>query len=114
LRQNKLLSDEEYQNGVEMLDIVVAGNEELLQETEKYTGKWVEMKKVKITDDDKNALISEQIRKMLSFNTDKNILSDEESDLLFEILNGKRERDYDTDEVVVKCLQKLMKKGFTI
>jgi uncharacterized protein (UPF0262 family) len=51
---------------------------------------------------------------MLSFNTDRNILSDEESDLLFDILNGKLERDYDTDTAVVKCLQKLIKKGFTV
>jgi hypothetical protein len=114
LRQNKPLSDEEYQKGVEMLDIVAARNEELLQETEKYVGKWVQMKKVKIMDDDKNALILEQIRKMLSYNTDRNILSDEENDLLFDILNGKSERDYDTDAIVVKCLQKLVKKGFTV
>jgi len=72
------------------------------------------MKKVKITDDDKNALILEQIRKMLSFNQDRNILPDEETDFLFDILNGKHERDYDTDAMVVKCLQKLVKKGFSI
>lgn len=114
LRQNKPLADEEYQKGVEILDIVAIRNEELLQETEKYTGKWVHMKKVKITDNDKNALILEQIRKMLNFNQNRNILSDEETDLLFDILNGKRKRDYDTDDVVVKCLQKLVKKGFTV
>jgi hypothetical protein len=114
LRQNKPLADEEYQKGVEMLDIVAARNEELLRESEKYVGKWVQMKKVKISDGDKNALILEQIRKILSFNQDRNVLSDEETDLLFDILNGKRERDYDTDAAVVKCLQKLMKKGFTV
>ncbi|MDR0574388.1 MAG: hypothetical protein LBG96_10245 [Tannerella sp.] len=42
------------------------------------------------------------------------VLADEETDFLFDILNGKRERDYDTDAVVVKCLQKLVKKGFTV
>jgi hypothetical protein len=114
LRQNKPLSNEEYQKGIEMLDIVAARNEELLQETEKYTGKWVQMKKIKISDDDKNALILEQIRKMLIFNQDRNILSNEDIDLLFDIVNSKRERDYDTDAIVVKCLQKLVKKGFTI
>jgi len=114
LRQNKPLSDEEYQKGVELLDIVAARNEELLQETEKYAGKWVQMKKIKISDEDKNTLILEQIRKMLSFNTDKNILSDEETDFLFDLVNGKQERDYDTDAIVVKCLQKLVKKGFTV
>jgi hypothetical protein len=114
LRQNKPLSDEEYQKGVELLDIVAARNEELLQETEKYAGKWVQMKKIKISDEDKNTLILEQIRTMLSFNTDKNILSDEETDFLFDLVNGKQERDYDTDAIVVKCLQKLVKKGFTV
>ena len=114
LRENKILADEEYKKGVEILDIVANRNEELLQESEKYAGKWVQMKKVKITDDDKNALILEQIRKMLNFNNDRNILLEDESDFLFDILNNKRERDYDTDEVVVMCLQKLMKKGFTV
>jgi len=114
LRQNKPLADEEYKKGVEMLDIVATRNEELLQESEKYAGKWVQMKKVKNTDDDINALIMEQIRKMLSFNQDRNILLNEETDFLFDILNGKRERDYDTDAEVVKCLQKLVKKGFTV
>jgi hypothetical protein len=114
LRQNKPLADEEYKKGVEMLDIVARRNEELLQQAEKYADKWVKMKKVKMTDDDKNVLILEQIRKMLSFNQDRSILSDEESDFLFDILNGKRERGYDTDELVVKCMQKLIKKGFVV
>ncbi|MBK5719545.1 AIPR family protein [Dysgonomonas sp. Marseille-P4677] len=114
LRQNKVLADEECQKGIEILDIVASRNQELLQESEKYTGKWVQMKKVKITDDDKNSLILEQVRKMLSFNTDKNILLDEETDFLFDILNQKRERDYDADETIVKCMQKLIKKGFPI
>jgi hypothetical protein len=114
LRQNKPLADEEYKKGVEMLDIVATRNEELLQESEKYAGKWVQMKKVKMTDDDKNVLILEQIRKMLSFNLDKNILSEEDADFLFDIVNGKRERDYDTDEMVVKCMQELIKKGFSV
>ena len=96
------------------MDIVAAQNEDLLQETEKYAGKWVQMKKVKMSDDDKNLLILEQIRKILNFNTDRNILSDEENDFLFDILNGKQERDYDADAVIVKCMQKLMKKGFTV
>jgi hypothetical protein len=72
------------------------------------------MKKVKMSDDDKNLLILEKVRKMLSFNTDRNILSDEENDFLFDILNGKQERDYDFDAVIVKCMQKLIKKGFTV
>lgn len=114
LRQNKPLADEEYKKGVELLDIVAIRNEELLQESEKYAGKWVQMKKVKITDDDKNQLIITQIRKMLSFNQDKNILLEAETDFLFDIINGNRERDYDTDEFVVKCMQRLIKKGFSI
>ncbi len=113
LRQNKPLADEEYKKGVEVLDIVANKNEELLQESEKYSGKWVQMKKVKITDDEKNLLILEKIRKMLNFNLDKDILSEAETDLLFDLVNGNRERDYDSDDVVVKCMQKLIKRGFS-
>lgn len=114
LRQNKILANEEYQKGVEILDIVAARNEELLQEAEKYTGKWIPLKKIKISDNDKHLLILDQIRKMLNFNADKNILSVEESDFLFDILNGKQERDYDVDLLIVKSLQKLTKKGFSV
>lgn len=111
LRQNKLLADEEYKKGVEILDIVAKRNEELLREPEKYADKWVQMKKVKTSDDDKNKLILEQIRKILSFNRGRNILSNEESDFLSDILNGKQERN---DDSILKCMQKLQKKGFTI
>ncbi len=114
LRQNKPLADEECKKGVELLDIVATRNDQLLQESEKYAGKWVQMKKVKITDDDKNTLILEQIRKMIIFNVERNILSKEESDFLFDLINGKQERDYDADEMIVKCLQKLIKKGFVV
>ena len=114
LRQKKILADEEYKKGVEILDIVAKLNEELLQESEKYTGKWAQVKKVKITNDDKNTLILEQVRKMLSFNNERNILSDEENDFLFDIVNNKHKRDYDTDEVIFKCMQKLVKKGFIV
>ena len=72
------------------------------------------MKKVKITDDEKNLLILEKIRKMLNFNLDKDILSEAETDLLFDLVNGNIERDYDSDDLVVKCMQKLTKKGFFI
>lgn len=113
LRQNKPLADEEYKKGVEILDIVANKNEELLQESEKYSGKWVQMKKVKITDDEKNLLILEKIRNMLNFNQNKDILSEAETDMLFDLVNGNIERDYDSDDVVVKCMQKLIKRGFS-
>lgn len=113
LRQNKPLADEEYIKGVEILDIVANKNEELLQESEKYSGKWVQMKKVKITDDEKNLLILEKIRNMLNFNQNKDILSEAETDMLFDLVNGNIERDYDSDDVVVKCMQKLIKRGFS-
>ncbi len=114
LRQNKVIADEEYKKGIEILDIVASRNDEILQETKKYTGKWVKMNKVKITDDEKDMLILEQIRKMVTFNINNNILSDLENDFLFDILNGHRERDYDTDNLIVKCMEKLIKKGFTV
>ena len=49
---------------------------------------------------------------MLSFNLDKNILSEEDTDLVHDILNGKRENDFDAKLEVAKCLKKLEKKGF--
>lgn len=112
LRQNKIIADEEYQKGVEILDIVAKNNEELLQKSEEFTGKWVQLKKPKHSDDEKNELIIGLIRKMLSFNQEKEILSQEEIDLLHDILNGKQENDFETQIEVAKCLKKLEKKGF--
>jgi hypothetical protein len=112
LRQNKIIADEEYQKGVEILDIVAKNNEELLQKSEEFTGKWVQLKKPKHSDDEKNELIIGLIRKMLSFNQEKEILSQEDTDLLHDISNGKQENDYETQIEVAKCLKKLEKKGF--
>jgi hypothetical protein len=93
---------------------VASRNEELLQKTEEYAGKWAPVKKVKISDDDKDALILEQVQKMLSFNSGKNILTDEQTDFLFDIVNNKCERDYDANSVIFKCLGKLTRKGFIV
>lgn len=112
LRQNKNIADEESQKGVEILDIVAKQNEELLQKTEEFAGKWVQLKKPKHTDEQKDELILGLMRKMLSFNLDKNILEQEETDLLHDILKGKRENDFDAKIEVAKCLKKLEKKGF--
>jgi hypothetical protein len=112
LRQNKIIADEEYQKGVEILDIVAKNNEELLQKSEEFTGKWVQLKKPKHSDDEKNELIIGLIRKMLSFNQEKEILTQEDTDLLHDISNGKQENDYETQIEVAKCLKKLEKKGF--
>ena len=112
LRQNKIIADEEYQKGVEILDIVAKNNEELLQKSEEFTGKWVPLKKPKHSDEEKNELIIGLIRKMLSFNQEKAILTQEDTDLLHDISNGKQENDYETQIEVAKCLKKLEKKGF--
>ena len=112
LRQNKNIADEEYQKGVEILDIVAKQNDELLQKTEEFAGKWVKLEKPKHTDEQKDELILGLMRKMLSFNLDKNILSEEDTDLVHDILNGKRENDFDAKLEVAKCLKKLEKKGF--
>ncbi len=112
LRQNKNIADEEYQKGVEILDIVAKQNDELLQKAEEFAGKWVKLEKPKHTDEQKDELILGLMRKMLSFNLDKNILSQEDTDLLHDILNGKRENDFDAKMEVAKCLKKLEKKGF--
>lgn len=112
LRQKKIIADEEFQKGVEVLDIVAKHNEELLQKSEKFTGKWVKLQKPKHTDEQKDELILALMRKMISFNLDKNILSQEDTDLLHDILKGKRENDFDSKIEVANCLKKLEKKGF--
>ena len=112
LRQNKNIADEEYQKGVEILDIVAKQNDELLQKAEEFAGKWVKLEKPKHTDEQKDELILGLMRKMLSFNLDKNILSEEDTDLVHDILNGKRKNDFDAKLEVAKCLKKLEKKGF--
>ena len=112
LRQNKNIADEEYQKGVEILDIVAKKNDELLQKAEEFAGRWVKLEKPKHTDEQKDELILGLMRKMLSFNMDKTILSQEDTDLLHDILNGKKENDFDAKIEVAKCLKKLEKKGF--
>jgi hypothetical protein len=114
LRQKRILADEEYQKGVEILDIVARHNEELLQKTEEFTGKWVNMKKPILKDEEKDELILGLMRKMISFNQslDKEVLAQEETDLLHDILNGKRENDFEAKIDVAKCLKKLEKNGF--
>lgn len=112
LRQKKNIADEEYQKGVEILNIVAKHNEELLQKAEEFAGKWVQLKKPKHTDEEKDELILGLMRKMISFNQGKDIFLQEETDLLHDILNGKRENDFDAKIEVAKCLKKLEKKGF--
>jgi hypothetical protein len=114
LRQNKYLADEECQKGIEILNIVAKQNEELLHKSEEFKDKWVNLKKPKHSDEDKNELIFGLIRKMLSFNQEKNILTIEESDFLFDLVNKKICRDYDTDLMINECFEKLKKKGFQI
>lgn len=114
LRQNRILADDEYQKGVEILDIVAKYNEELLQKAEEFAGKWVALKKPKLEDKQKDELILGLMRKMISFNQslDKEVLTQEETDLLHDIVNGKQENDYDNQQKVTKYLTKLQKKGF--
>jgi hypothetical protein len=114
LRQNRNLAGEEYQKGVEILDIVAKYNEELLKKAQELAGKWVPIPKPKIKDEEKEQLILELMRKMLLFNQtlDKEILSQIEIDLLHDILNGKVENDFEAQIEVSKCLKKLQKRGF--
>ena len=114
LRQNRILADDEYQKGIEILDIVAKYNEELLQKAEEYSGKWVALKKPKLEEEHKEELILGLIRKMISFNQlqENAILSQDETDLLHDILNGIQENDFEAKIEVAKCLKKLEKKGF--
>lgn len=114
LRQNRNLADDEYQKGVEILDIVAKHNGELLQKAEEFAGKWIALKKPKLQDEQKEELILGLMRKMISFNQlqDKEILTQDETDLLHDIVNGKQENDYDNQQKVTKYLAKLQRKGF--
>lgn len=114
LRQNRILADDEYQKGVEILDIVAKHNEELLQKAEEFAGKWVALKKSKLEDEQKDELILGLMRKMINFNQaqDKEILTQDETDLLHDIVNGKQENNYDNQQKVTKYLTKLQRKGF--
>ncbi len=112
LRQNKPISEDEYQKGVEILDIVAKYNDELLQKTDEFIGKWIPLQKPKHTDEEKNKLILELIRKMISFNQNKRILLQEDIDFLYDVLSGKKENDDDNKRLIEKYLLKLQKKGF--
>jgi len=114
LRQNRILAVDEYQKGVEILDIVAKYNEELLQKAEEFAGKWVALKKPKLEDDQKNILIMALIKKMILFNQsqDKEVLARDEMDLLHDIVNGKKENDFGNMEKVNILFLKLQKKGF--
>lgn len=112
LRENKILADEEYKKGVEILDIVAKQNEDLLQKTEEYAGKWVKIERPSHTDEQKDELIIGLIRRMTSFNLEKELLNQEEVDLLFDVLNGVEEINDEINVQVVLMLKKLEKKGF--
>jgi hypothetical protein len=116
LRQNRILADDEYQKGVEILDVVAKNNEDLLQKAEDLSGKWVALKKPKLEDEQKDELILGLMRKMLIFNQSlvKEVLTQEETDLLHDVLNGKRENDFEAKVEVAQCLKKLEKKGFKV
>jgi hypothetical protein len=114
LRQNRILADDEYQKGIQILDIVAKHNVELLQKTEEFVGKWVALKKPKLDDEQKDDLIVGLIKKMISFNKslDKEVLTQEETDLLHDIVNRKQDNDYDNQKKVAKYLSRLQRRGF--
>lgn len=114
LRQNKLIHDEEYKKGVEILDIVAKQNEELLQKTEEFVGKWVKIERPSHTDEQKDELIIGLIKKMTRFNLDKDVLSQEDTDLLFDVINGVKEINDDIMLEVAQMLKRLEKKGFKV
>ena len=111
MKRENIVTDvwNEYQKGVEILDIAAKYNEELLQKAEEFAGKWVSLKKPKLEDKQKDELILGLMRKMISFNQslDKEVLTQDEADLLHDIVNGKQENDYDNQQKVTKYLTKL-------
>jgi hypothetical protein len=114
LQNTQPISDEAFKKGVEILDIVAKHNEELLQTVEEHQGVRVQMNRIPIKNDEKNALILKLAQRMSSFNTDKNILSDEENDFLFDILNEKIELNEKNMEEILTILEKLKRRGFSV
>ena len=114
LRENKPIDNDEYKVGVEILDIVAKQNEEILLKAEEFAGRLVRLEKPKISDDQKDQLILGLIRKMLAFNLDKNVLSQDEADMLFDLVNGNEDNDELAMIEINKCLVKLEKKGFKL
>ena len=112
LRENKPIDNDVYKVGVEILDIVAKQNEEILLKAEEYTGKLVRLEKPKITDEQKDQLILGLIKKIIAFNLEINVLSQDESDMLYDIFNGNEDNDELAMIEVDKCLVKLGKKGF--
>ena len=113
MRQNKPISIEEISKAYQMLDVVVKHSPELLEDTDSENGKkFVALKKVEMSDDDKSEAIKGLIRKMISFNHTKNALPDNLAYLLADIINGDAELGYDEQSDVSKALAILVKKGF--
>jgi len=112
LKQHKKLSDEEYQKGVEILDIVAKHNSEILLKSEELTGISGPIEKIKPNEEEINEILFGLIRKMLGFNREFEALKTEESDFLSDILNKKTEFDFDAKIIVNKYHEKLAKKGF--
>ena len=113
MRENRTISAEEIAKAYQLLDIVVKHAPELLEDTDSENGKkFVQLKKVEMSDDDKSDAIKDLIRKMISFNHTKNVLPDKLAYLLADIINGDAELGYDEHEDVSKALAILVKKGF--
>jgi hypothetical protein len=112
LKQKRPIADEEYQKGVEILNIVAVHNEELFTSTDELNGPVVYIPKTKPTQEEKDKLIVGLMQSMISFNFKSEILSQDETDLLYDILNGIKDNDYDNQLKVAECLKKLQKKGF--
>ena len=116
LIKRKPIADEEYAIGIEIINITAKYNEELLQKSEEFINNKCDLKrvKVKIDDEDTGDLILRLIKKMISFNNEKNILKEDEADFLYDLYNDKKERDFDIDAKIVEINKKLEKKGFKV
>lgn len=115
LKQKRVIAPDEYKKAVEILNFVARYNEELLQKTEELTKvKEFTPKKIKPTDDQKNALILGLIEKMLAFNSDLHILSVKQVDFMYDVLNGRIENGFEAQMELAKLLRVLEKRGFKV
>lgn len=114
LRENRPISDNQYRIGAEIADLVAEKNPGLLEEKDEWVGKRVVLKKVSYDEDEKNEMFKNLIRRMLDFEREIGVLNQNDTDKLYDILNGKIDCDQKAMSLILQCSKKLQAKGFKI
>ena len=114
LREKRPITENQYRIGTEIINIVAKENPSLLEEKEALAGKKVALKKVSFDDEEKFEMFKNVIRRMLDFDREAEVLNQNETDKLYDILNEKVECDQKAMSLILQCSKKLQPKGFKI